>query len=114
MPNRKTKWFFAYAALVIIIAACGHNIHEGEIVEKYYEPPRTYIYTTPLMIGKSTILQYHTGYDDEDWIIVVRGVNGNDTITEDFYIDETNWKCMSVGNTFNDSIPCTTEDDGTK
>lgn len=114
MSNRKMNGFFAYVLLAVVLSACGHSIHEGEIIEKYYEPPRTYTYTTMMMVGKMMIPQTHTGYDDEDWVIVVRCVKGKDTITEDFYIDEKNWKCMSVGNIFNDSIPCTREDDGTK
>jgi hypothetical protein len=114
MMNRKMNGFFAYVLLAVVLSSCGHSIHEGEIIEKYYEPERTYTYTTMIMCGKVMIPQTHTGYDDEDWIIVVKGVNGKDTITEDFYIDEANWKCMSVGNIFNDSIPCTTDDDGTK
>jgi hypothetical protein len=114
MSNRKMNGFFAYVLLAVVLSACGHSIHEGEIIEKYYEPPRTYTYTTMMMVGKVMIPQIHTGYDDEDWVIVVKGVKGKDTITEDFYIDETNWKCMSVGNIFKDSIPCTIDDDGTK
>ena len=114
MSNRKLKGFFAYLLLAVVLSGCGHSIHEGEIIEKYYEPPRTYTYTTMVMVGNMMIPQIHTGYDDEDWVIVVKGVKRKDTITENFYIDETNWKCMSVGNIFNDSIPCTTDDDGTK
>jgi hypothetical protein len=114
MSNRKMNGFFAYVLLAVVLSACGHSVHEGEIIEKYYEPPRTYTYTTMMMVGKVIIPQTHTGYDDEDWVIVVRYVKGKDTITEDFYIDEKNWKCMSVGNIFNDSIPCTTDDDRTK
>ena len=103
-----------YAMLAVVLSSCGHSIHEGEIIEKYYEPERTYTYTTYMYVNKMMIPQINTGYDDEDWVIVVKGVNGKDTITEDFYIDEANWKCMSVGNIFNDSIPCTRDDDGTK
>jgi hypothetical protein len=114
MSNRKMNGVFAYVLLAVVLSSCGHSIHEGEIIEKYYEPPRTYTYTTMMMVGKVMIPQTHTGYDDEDWVIVVKGAKGKDAITEDFYIDETNWKCMSVGNIFNDSIPCTIDDDGTK
>ena len=114
MSNRKLIGFFAYVLLAVVFSSCGHSIHEGEIIEKYYEPERTYTYTTYMYVNKTMIPQIHTVYDDEDWVIVVKGVKGKDTITEDFYIDETNWKCMSVGNIFNDSIPCTIDDDGTK
>ena len=114
MSNKKLNGFFAYVLLAVALSACGHSIHEGEIIEKYYEPKRTYTYTTYMYVGNMMIPQIHTGYDDEDWIIVVKGVNGKDTITEGFYIDEANWKCVNVGNIFNYSIPCTTDDDGTK
>ncbi len=114
MPNRKLNRIFLYMFLAVVLSACGHRIHEGEIIEKYYEPPRTYTYTTMVMVGKMMMPQTRTGYDDEDWVIVVKGIKGKDTIIEEFYIDEMNWKCMSVGNMFNDSIPCTTDDDGNK
>jgi hypothetical protein len=114
MSNRKMNRFFALVVLAVLLSACGGRLHEGEIIQKYYEPPRTYTYTTMMVVGKMILPQTRTGYDDEDWVIVVRGIKGKDTIIEEFYIDEMNWKCMSVGNWFNDSIPCRTDDDGTK
>ncbi len=47
--------------LAVVLSACGHRIHEGEIIEKYYEPPRTYTYTTMVMVGKMMMPQTRTG-----------------------------------------------------
>ena len=95
---------------MLIFSSCGHQIHQGKIIQKYYEPSRWYTYTTMMSCGKTLIPQVHTVYDDEDWIIVVQNVEKNNIITENFYIDESNWKCLNVGDNFNDSIPCTIDD----
>ena len=107
MLNLKINTVFA---CLFMLLACGHDIHEGQVIEKYHEPSRIYTYTSMVMIGKTMIPQVHTVYDDEDWIIVVKGVKDTDTIIESFYINESNWKCLSVGDVFNDSIPCSTYD----
>jgi hypothetical protein len=99
---------------LIIITSCGHKIHEGEVIKKYYEPPRHYTYQTYIMVGKVMMPQFHTGYDDADFVLVVEGVNGKDTIVEEFYLDEINWECINIGDAFNDTIPCSVDDDGNK
>lgn len=102
------KWLLC----AVFLSGCEHKIHTGTVVEKTYEEPRNYTYTTYMMIGKTMYPQFHTGYDDEDFILTVTGIKGKDTITEDFYVDENTFKCMQQGQLFNDSIPCERDDDG--
>ena len=104
---------FAYVLLVAVLASC-HKIHDGTVTNKYIVPAHSYKYSTMMMVGKVPITTWYTVYVGDEYVLTVTKVNGKDTITEDFYIDEANWKCMSVGNIFNDSIPCTRDDDGTK
>ena len=33
MSNKKLNGFFAYVLLAVVLSACGHSIHEGEIIE---------------------------------------------------------------------------------
>ena len=101
----------AYLLLAVVFLSCNHEIHSGKVIYKYYEHERYYTYITYIMVGKTMIPQIHTVYDDEDFIITVKGRNENDIITEDFYVDEKTWKCINVGNLFNDSIPCATDDE---
>ena len=100
--------------LLLVLTACGHSIHEGKIIDKYYQPARNYTYTTTMMVNKMTIIQTHTGYDDEDWIVLVQDVIDGDTITEEFYLSELQFNCMNIGDHFNDTIPCEKESDGNR
>jgi hypothetical protein len=110
MPNASNLLYTLLVAVLFI--GCGHEIHSGKIISKSYEQSRTYTYFTPVMCGKTTVLIPHTGYDDEDFILTVMAIKGNDTITEDFYVNESTYHCMEKGYFFNDTIPCEREDDG--
>jgi hypothetical protein len=111
--NKKpTRNFVKLLLCAIFLVACEHQIHTGQVVTKTYEEPRHYIYTTYIMIGKTMHPQFHTGFDDEDFILTVTGIKGKDTITEDFYVNEVTFNCMQQGQIFNDSIPCERDDDG--
>ena len=96
---------------MLLLVACKHKIHEGIITSKTYEPPRTYTYYTTVLFGKTTILMPHTGYDDEDFIFTVVGIDKQkDTIVENFYVSKSTFNCMNIGDHFIDTIPCETED----
>lgn len=113
MSNYRNCFALAYVLLVaVLFVGCKHKIHSGKIISKSYEEPRYYTYYTTMMCGKSTIMMPHTGYDDEDFILTVTAIKGEDTITENFYVDEKTFQCMQQGQIFNDSIPCESEDDG--
>ena len=101
---------FALTAL-ILFAACGHSIHKGVVIEKRHEDARTYTDISYVMINNTLFPQISTVHDDEDWIVSVKAVKDGDTIVEDFYIGQSDWNCLNVGSTFNDSIPCSTKDE---
>lgn len=99
-----------YTAIVLLYSCC-HQIHDGKVIEKIYQPERTYVYLTPMICGKVTVMIPHTGYDDEDFILKVQGKKGDKVITEDFYVSEKDFNCLNTGDYFNDTIvPCSTED----
>ena len=92
----KINCFYIYVILVLLLTSCGHDIHEGKVIEKYYEPSRYYTYITTTIVGRIIIPQTHTAYDDEDWIIVVENIECQDTITQRFYLDESNHVALTV------------------
>ena len=104
--------FLKLLLCAVFFVSCEHQIHSGKVISKTHEEPRTYIYFTTMMCGKTFMTVPHTGYDDEDFILTVTAIKGKDTITEDFYVNETTFKCIQEGGFFNDSIPCEREDDG--
>jgi hypothetical protein len=83
-----------------------HQIHEGEVIDKYIIPAHSYQYCTTIMIGKVPITQWHTGYVDDEYVLLIRGIKGKDTITEEFSVSQETYNCKINGNTFNDTIPC--------
>jgi hypothetical protein len=99
-----------YAAVLLGLVSC-HNIHEGKVVGKEHEGAGFNTYTTFMYVNGQTIPQVHTDYDDEDFILIVKGFDGKDTTEESFYVDAETWKCKAIGDHFNDSIPCSTEDE---
>lgn len=114
LPKSQPLRLARVMCFALVFMSCKHRIHQGEIIEKEYEPARTYQYTTPVMVGEVTVLQWHTAFDDEDYIFKVRAIKGADTIVENFYVDKFTFLCMNRGELFNDSIPCSQDDDGLK
>jgi len=101
----------SYVILAVLISSCKNSIKKGEIIEKYYEPPRYYNRTDLIMLGKMMTTKTTPVYDDEDWIIVVKGVNDQDTLVQNFLINKSDWQHVSVGDIFNDSIINTNNSD---
>jgi hypothetical protein len=94
----------------LLLCSCGHQIHKGKVVKKRYEPARHYQYTTYTIVGKVMIPQFHVGYDDPDWVVTVQGKSEGEWVVEEFYISQSRYNCMAVGDLFNDSIPCSRKD----
>jgi hypothetical protein len=94
----------------LLCVGCGHEIHKGNVILKTHEPARTYHYTWIQWVGKIPITHHATGYDDEDFILTIRGLDDDKDVIEDFYVSKSVYECMREGQLFNDSIPCSTED----
>jgi hypothetical protein len=92
------------------LTSCKQVVHEGKVIGKEYEPTRTYVLTSPMMVGKMTMLIPYVVTDNEDFILDVKYFNGKDSVVEAVYVDKAYWNCIRVNDTFNDSIPCSTED----
>jgi hypothetical protein len=97
---KKIKTFFGYILLVVAISSCCRPIDKGKIISKRYEPFRTYYYTSTVMVGKVPIMTTQLGTDDEDWIITVKGIVEKDTIIQEFYITQSYYNSISIGDNF--------------
>ena len=89
--------------LVVMIAGCGRELTEGEVVGKYYEPDRTFVMLMPMAISCgqsciSTMMIPYIMYDDEDYVLIISGRdrNGN-LITEEWYVDKDTYEKAETG-----------------
>lgn len=81
--------------LSVVFASCEKPLKKGQIVKMFYEPERTWTevqYNIPL---KMPMTQYHT--DDEDFVIMVKGWNGDDTVTQRFEVCKNDYDSSFVG-----------------
>lgn len=102
----------------ITILSCGHRLKEGVVKQMYIEPERTYIYMMPIphtiRSGKVTTTHYTyipvTMHDDTDYVIVVHGHDEeNEELEEKFYLNESQYKCISKGDNFKVTEDCSNE-----
>ena len=79
---------------VVLFLGCKSQpkLDEGIVIHKRYEPARTFIFHTPVQVGKSTILIPHIVYDNEDYVLTVtnsapelKNVTNNIYVTKEFY-----------------------------
>lgn len=112
------KWFIGLVAMVMIMSGCQHELKEGVIVAKHYEPSRDYIYMMPVahmrMIGKVSS-PYYTYvpilmHDDADYWVDIHGLTekGKEK-TESFYISSNRFDTVEIGKTFCVDSSCSKE-----
>lgn len=87
--------------ICLILISC-NKLEEGTIIEKKYEPARTYVMLMPMIIftGKSTttIMIPYVIYDNEDFIIKVKGYDNEGKYREEnFYISKIEYDKLNVG-----------------
>ena len=60
-------------AMVILFAlslsSCGSNKIEGTVIEKYYEPPSTYITVVPMIVNGKTIAVPYPHYRGAQYVL---------------------------------------------
>lgn len=90
------------ASIIIIALSSCQKMKYGNVVERWHEPPRTYIQLMPMVIcsGKTstTVLIPYEMHDNEDWCIKVTGIGvKGDTITRTYYLTPESYDTMFVG-----------------
>ncbi len=91
--------------LVVLFSSC-HRLHDGKITDKYIVPEHAYSYITYIYTGKTMIPISHVGIRQTEYIIRVTNKIDGEIITEKFSVDESYYQCKSIGDYFNDTIPC--------
>lgn len=77
--------FLVPLMILLVLSGC-HRLEEGLVIEKEYQPTRTYTIMQPMRIGKVTMLVPHRVTDYEDWVLTVEGAYGAEIIHEHIYV----------------------------
>lgn len=91
----------AALAFLFALIACGGDVTTGTVVAKRHEPARTYTYFMPVTTGKTVTLIPMTGFDDEDWILVLeRRSDGGERKRGDVSVDRATFESTKVGDDY--------------
>ena len=99
------KWFIlVLVVLVLLLSACSPKITSGEVYDKEYRKAFTTVSFYPLIIsnGKTTTTTMvpYTIYYPERWVIFIKSFEDGEWLTEDFYVSETVYNSLSIGDMF--------------
>ena len=101
----KQKLFILLLVLIMFACtACGTTITHGEVYNKEYREASTVIMMYPLTIsnGKTTtttIVPY-TVYYPERYVIFIKDYNGEEWLTEDYYVSKEVYDQIEIGSMF--------------
>ena len=80
--------------IIFVLFGCEKRLTEGYIVEKQYEPERTW--TQIQKVGNVSVPQIYK--DDEDFILIVEGFNeDNKLVRQSFYVSKEYYDEHEVG-----------------
>lgn len=82
-------------------------LSEGEVVEKYIEPERSWMHLMPISVGKIVVLIPYMFHDDKDWVLVVQKGDKQGTI----YVTEETYMQTKIGQYYRASTQDSLEDD---
>ena len=91
-------------AFVLFLSACSPKITSGEVYDKEYREAFVTVSVYPVVTynGKTstTIMVPYTVYYPERWVIFIKSFEDGEWITEDFYVSETVYNSISIGDMF--------------
>lgn len=89
---------------VLFLSACSPKITSGEVYAKEYREAFTTLSFYPLIIsdGKTTTTTMvpYTVYYPERWVIFIKSFEDGEWLTEDFYVSESVYNSISIGDMF--------------
>jgi hypothetical protein len=88
----------AYVLLAVVLSACESRLKNGVVVDKWYEEGRIESYTYYNVALK--IPMVGNRFDDEDFVLIVKGFNGKDTVKQRFEVSKTDYENTNVGDSF--------------
>jgi hypothetical protein len=95
MSNRKMNGFFAYLLLAVALSACETRLKNGVVVDKWYEEGRTVTYSYYNVALKMPMVG--TRWVDEDFVLIVKGFNGKDTVQQRFEVSKNDYENTNIG-----------------
>ena len=81
--------------LAVVLSACEARLKNGVVVHKWYEEGETEYYVEYDVIFKMPMTK--TIWDDEDYVLIVKGFNGKDTVQQRFEVSQTDFKNTNIG-----------------
>ncbi len=91
------KKYLALLAL-ILLAGCGPRLEFGSVISKKHEPAKEWKGTKYDSFEEETL--HGIWYDDEDWILVVKGKvkpKDEEEVTQNWYVSEYWYNKVEVG-----------------
>jgi hypothetical protein len=91
----------SFSALTLLIFRT--ELKTGVVIDKWYEEGvhEEYSYFTPPPVKREIT---ETRWDDEDYVLIVKGFNGRDTIQQRFEVTKGIYERIEIGDTFNSKI----------
>ena len=91
-------------AFVLFLSACSPKITSGEVYDKEHRDAFVTVSFYPVGIynGKTstTTMIPYTVYYPERWVIFIKSFEDGEWLTEDFYVSESVYNSISIGDMF--------------
>jgi hypothetical protein len=88
----------AAVLIALLCSGCSATLEYGEVIGMHIEPETQYLALMPIIVGKTTIIQQYWVYDDEDFVLTVRGYDEDGrSITEKWYVTKKEYKKIKLG-----------------
>lgn len=97
--------------LAAVVFGCDKLTHsEGFVVDKIYEPPRSWISVFPMSTGNVTMLIPYRMHDDEDFVVVCQLTNTYESGYVEhkqvrYYLPEADWERIRKDDACGPSTP---------
>lgn len=102
--HRVLRTICLIAACLLFLSGCSSGITSGEVYEKEFEPAHmeTEYRTTVIYTGESvsTALIPYTVYYDDQYVLYIKAFDGENWLTEDFYVPKAVYDAVQIGDMF--------------
>lgn len=96
MKLNKSFKIITYSSLIMFTISSCDDFKEGIVIDKWYEAEerKTYAEFSPIFKMPMTKIVV----DDEDYVLIVKGVVGKDTIQRRFEVSKNDYDNTKIGN----------------
>ena len=100
----KKSYFIFVLILIFLLSACSPKITSGEVYDKEHRDAFVTVSMYPVVTynGKTstTTMVPYTVYYPERWVIFIKSFEDGEWLTEDFYVSETVYNSINIGDMF--------------